>query len=272
MFEFLQYDFMVRALVVGVLIGVVAPTIGTFLVVRRYSLLSDTLAHVSLVGVVLGMLLQLPILLSALAAALFGALTVEKIRLSTKLYSEALLALILSGSLALSTLLFSLSGQNAAVLLGYLFGSIATVSTVDVRLTSVLCVVVLLTVAALYKEFVLIAQDEEYAWSQGLPVELLNGVLMIISALTIVLTISMVGVLLIGALTVIPVVTALQWHRGFRNTLFLSVLFSVGAVVSGIIGSFYLNIPSGAGIVLSSLIVFTATLLLRKFWFLCCRV
>ncbi|GFP26416.1 zinc transport system permease protein, partial [Candidatus Hakubella thermalkaliphila] len=186
------------------IIAVIAPIIGVFLIVRRYSLFADTLAHVSLLGIAVGVLTYTNPILTALAASLIGAVGMERLRARTKIYGESILALFLSGSLAIATVIISLARGFNASLLSFLFGSITTVLTSDLYLIGGLGVVILSTMYLVYKELFFIAFDEEAAKVAGLPVEKLSLLLMILSALTVALSIRIVGVLLIGALTVIP--------------------------------------------------------------------
>ncbi len=259
--EIFQYDFMLRAFGAGLLIAVLAPVIGTFLVVRRYSLLADTLSHVSLVGVATGLLLNFNPVLGAVSAASLAAIGMEKLRERTKILSEAILALFLSGSLALALIILSFStGLNAGIF-SYLFGSIATVTAADIRIMAIAGIIVLTATLSLFKQFFLISHDEEYATVSGLPVKILNLILMLLAAVTVSLSMRIVGVLLVGALMVIPVLTAMQSGKGFTRTLLLAVGYSLLSVAGGLFAAFYLNLPSGAAIVALALLLFGASLL-----------
>lgn len=256
MLEIFQYDFMIRAFAAGIAIGIVAPLIGMFLVVRRYSLLADTLAHVSLAGVAFGLLTNFSPIFSAIALSVGAAIGIEQLRTSRKVFGESVLALFLSGSLALAVVVISLAKGFNANLFGYLFGSISTVSQVDVWVIALLAVVVFLDIVLLYKELFFISFDEEIAAASGLPVRRLNVAMVMLAAITVALSLRIVGVLLIGALMVVPVISAMQYGRGFRTTLFFAVGFSLASVITGLFASYYLNLASGGAIVLVALVIF----------------
>lgn len=264
MIEIFQYDFMVRAFEAGIAVGVVAPLIGMFLVVRRYSLLSDTIAHVSLAGVAMGLLFQFNPIFSAILFSIGASLGIEWLRHSRKIFSESILAIFLSGSLALAVVILSLAKGFNANLFSYLFGSISTVSPSDVLIIFTLAVVVFGSIVLFYKEFFSVSFDEEIAQVSGLPVRRLNFILVTLAAVTVALSIRIVGVLLIGALMVIPVVAAIQYGKSFRTTLFLSVAISLFSVIGGLFSSYYLNIATGGTIVLIALIVFLISVIFTK--------
>lgn len=264
MIEIFQYDFMVRAFEAGIAIGVVAPLIGMFLVVRRYSLMADTLAHVSLAGVAIGLLFKINPIISAVGLSLAASIGIEHLRNSRKIFGESVLALFLSGSLAVAVIILSLAKGFNANLFSYLFGSISTVSPFDLWVTIGLAVTVFLTVCLLYKELFFVSFDTELARANGLPVKRLNLVIVMLAAIAVSLSIRIVGVLLIGALMVIPVIAAMQYGKGFRTTLLLSVFFSLLSVLSGLFISYYLGLASGGTIVVVALAIFLISLLFAK--------
>ncbi len=264
MFEIFQYDFMIRAFQAGIAIGIVAPLIGMFLVVRRYALMADTLAHVSFAGVAVGLLLAINPIFSAIALSVTAAIGIEGLRNSKRVFGESVLALFLSGSLAIAVVILSLAKGFNANLFSYLFGSITTVSPSDVWITVALAVVVFLNVFLLYKELFFVSFDEEVAQASGLPVKRLNLMMIMLAAVAVALSIRIVGVLLIGALMVIPVIAAMQYGRSFRTTLFISVTFSLISVIVGLYSSYYLDIASGGAIVLVALAIFLISIMLTK--------
>jgi zinc transport system permease protein len=255
-FEIFHYSFMVRAFLAGGCIGVIAPVIGTFLVAKRYSLMADSLAHVSLAGVALGLLLGLSPMITAILTAVLAAILVEYLRVRRGVSGEVALALLLSGGLALAIVLIGLGKGFSVDLFSYLFGSITTVQTSDLWTIGILSGVVLTVIFSLYKEFVYISFDEEAAKVSGVPTRALNMILIVLTALTVSISMRVVGVLLIGALMVIPVVTAMQLRQSFLKTIFASVLLSIVAVVGGLFFSYYLNLASGGAIVVFTLILF----------------
>lgn len=262
--DFLQYGFVLRALEAGIIVAIIAPLIGIFLVLRRYSLIADTLSHVSLAGIAVGLLAGLNPILTALGATVVASLGIERLRTSNKVYGESALALFLSGSLALAVVLLSLShGLNANVF-NYLFGSIITVTTNDVYIIALLAIVVVATIGIFYKELVYVTFDEEAAKVSGVPTRLINSILIVLAAFTVSLAIPIVGVLLIAALIVIPVVTALQLKKGFGQTILWAEIISLVSVISGIFISFYLNLATGGTIVLVMLLIFSIVFMYKR--------
>lgn len=264
MLEIFQYNFMIRAFMAGLIIAIIAPIIGIFLIVRRYSLFADTLAHVSLLGIAVGVLTYTNPILTALAASLLGAVGMERLKARTNIYGESILALFLSGSLAIATVLISLARGFNANLLNFLFGSITTVQTNDLYLIGGLGAVILGVIYLVYKELFFISFDEEAAKVAGLPVEKLSLLLMILSAFTVALSIRIVGVLLIGALMIIPGITAMQFKRSFKQTILLAVIISLLSVIVGLFASYYFGLASGGSIVVVAIIFFLSSLSLTK--------
>lgn len=260
MFEIFQHEFMVRALIAGVAVAAVAPVIGMFLVVRRYAYIADTLAHVSFVGVAVSVLVGVHPVIGATLTSLAAALGIEYLRVKKRLAGEAVLSIFLSASLALALVLMSLSRGSSITVTQALFGSITTILPSDVLLILGLTVVVGLVVLFLYKEFFLIAADEELAQAEGLKVSRFTTMLMMLTGITIAIAMRTVGILLIGALMVIPALTAIQFGKGFRVTLFFATIISVVATVVGLVVSYYANIPTGATIVLIAVLLFLGSL------------
>ncbi len=262
--EIFQFEFMQRAFVSGMVIAVIAPGIGMFLVVRRYSLMADTLAHVSLAGVAIGMLTNANPLVAAVISTVIAALGIERLRSTKTIFGESVLALFLSGSLAISAVLLSLARGLNANLLSVLFGSIVTVSHQDVILTVALGIVVILTIFIFYHQLFTVSFDEEVARVNGMNVAFYNSLIVVLAAITVSLAIRVVGVLLIGALMVIPSIAALQWQLSFRKSLLLAMLFSVISVFVGLISSYYFDLASGGTIVLVTIALFLFSLFLNR--------
>ncbi|MGQ0550229.1 MAG: metal ABC transporter permease [Armatimonadota bacterium] len=256
--EMLQYGFMQRALLAGAMIGVIAPVIGVFLVLRRLSLIADALAHVALAGVAGGLLLGSYPLAGALAVSLVGAVGIERLRASGRLFGEAALAIFLSGGLAVAVVLISLARGFTVDLFAYLFGAITVVQPADLWLILILGAVVLGVVTILYKELFAITFDEEAARVQGVAVDALNLLLAALVAITVVLAMRVVGILLTSALIVIPSVTALRLARSFRGAMWVALACSLASVLLGMTASFYLDIAAGGAIVLVALAIFGA--------------
>lgn len=262
--EIFNYGFIWRGLEAGIVVAAVAPLIGIFLVLRRYSLIADTLAHVSLAGVALGLISGLNPIFTAIGVTLISSLGIERLRASRQVYGESALALFLSGSLALAIVLLSWGRGFNTNLFNYLFGSIVTVTAADIYIITTLGVIVALCLIWLYKELVYLSFDEEAARVSGLPTRFLNTLLILLAALTVSLSIPIVGILLISALMVIPVVTALQLKKNFTQTIMWAELISIFSVVAGIFVSFYFNLATGGTIVLITLVIFGLVFLVKS--------
>ncbi len=265
MLDLLQYGFVLRGLAAGIIIAIIAPFIGIFLVLRRYSLIADTLSHVSFAGVAIGFLLGINPIITAIIASVLSSIAIERLRTSKRVYGESALSLFLSGSLALAIVLISAYQGFGANITNYLFGSIVTVRQFDLVLIAAVSVVVITLLIAFYKELVYISFDENAARVSNIPVRLINIVLIVLAALVVALAIPIIGILLISALIVIPVLAALQFRRSFKQTLIIAETVSVFSVLAGIIISFYANISTGGTIVLITLACFTCAFLANSF-------
>lgn len=256
MLDIFQYSFMIRAFIAGIMMAIVAPLIGNFLVVRRFSLIADTLSHIALAGVAIGLILHTQTLVTTTIVTILVAVIIEKLRSNRKIPGDALLAMFLPGGLALSIVLISLSGGLNTNLLSYLFGSITTVTVVDLLVMAVLCLATLGLITFFYKKLLFTAFDETSAKVSGIKTERMNLLLAILTAVTVSLSMRVVGVLLIGALMVIPVVTSMQIAKSFSKNILLSVMSALLSVVGGLFISYYLNLPAGGTIVLLALTQF----------------
>ncbi|MGJ6960689.1 metal ABC transporter permease [Streptosporangium sp. G11] len=266
MIEFLQFDFMQRALIAALLVGLAAPAIGTFMVQRRLALLGDGIGHVALTGVALGFLTGTAPVLTAVVVSILGAVAIELVRARGRTSGDVALALLFYGGIAGGVLLISLApGGSNATLMSYLFGSISSVAVEDVWVIGLLAVAVLGVVTVFGRELYVLCQDEEVAKASGLPVRFLSLLIAVTAALTVVIAMRVVGLLLVSALMVVPVATSQQLTRGFVSTMFLSMLFGMISTVGGLTSSFYVEVPPGAIIVIVALAGFVLALGLGRF-------
>ena len=250
----LALDFMQRALVAALLVGVAAPAVGVFLVQRRLALMGDGIGHIALTGVALGFLLGTAPVLTAVVVATVGAVVIELVRQSGRTSGDVALALMFYGGIAGGVLLIGLSAEGTnANLLAYLFGSLTSVSPQDVAVISVLSAVLLATVLLVGREMFAVCHDEEYARVAGLPVRTLNLLLAVMAAVTVTVAMRVVGLLLVSALMVVPVATAQQLVRGFRATVLVALGVGVLSSVTGVVGSYYADTAPGAMIVVLAL-------------------
>ena len=250
----LSYDFMQRALLAALLVGLAAPAVGVFLVQRRLALMGDGIGHVALTGVALGFLLGTAPVLTAVVVATLGAVVIELLRAQGRTGGDVALALLFYGGIAGGVLLIGLSAEGtSATLLGYLFGSLTTVSPADLAVIGVLSAALLAVLAVLGRELFAVCHDEEYARVAGLPVRTLNLLLAVLAAVTVTVAMRVVGLLLVSALMVVPVATAQQLVRGFRSTVGVALAVGVVSAVAGVCGSFYAKTAPGALIVVVAL-------------------
>ncbi len=262
--EFLDYGFMHRAFAAGAVTALICPAIGVFLVPRRLSLIADTLAHVALAGVALGLFLGISPVLGALVVTLAGAVGMERLRSRGALQGDAALAVFLSGGFALAVVLISLAQGFNADLFAILFGSILTVSPTDVWLITALGALVVATVGTFYKQLLAITLNEDLARTSGVPVGALNLVLTILTALTTVVAMRMVGVLLVSAMIVIPTLTGFALGRSFRKATAIAIGMALLSVVLGLIAAYYFRLAAGGAVVLTALLLFALASLIRR--------
>ncbi|MEV4376505.1 metal ABC transporter permease [Streptosporangium sp. NPDC049644] len=266
MIELLQFDFMRRALIAALLVGLVAPAIGTFMVQRRLALLGDGIGHVALTGVALGFLTGTAPVLTAVLVSVLGAVAIELVRARGRTSGDVALALLFYGGIAGGVLLISLApGGSNATLTSYLFGSISSVPVEDVWVIGLLATAVLGVLVVFGRELYVLCQDEEVARASGLPVRFLSLLIAVTAALTVVIAMRVVGLLLVSALMVVPVATSQQLTRSFTSTMLLSMLFGMISTVGGLTSSFYVEVPPGAVIVIVALTGFVLALGLGRF-------
>lgn len=249
--EILTYSFMQRAFIAGIMVALICPSIGIFIVLRRLSMIGDTLSHVALAGVAAGMLGGVYPVYSALVFSVVAALGVEQLRKTYKDYAELSIAIVLSTGIGLATILISMGNANAAIF-SYLFGSIALVSSKDVLVVVILSIIILVSILLLYRGLFYISFDEEAASLSGVPVKWMNIYFIILIAGTISVAMRIVGILLVSSLMVVPVAASLQIAKSFKAAWFYSVIFGLLSVIIGLTLSFYADLAPGGTIVLSA--------------------
>ncbi|MGI6144738.1 MAG: metal ABC transporter permease [Clostridia bacterium] len=262
--EILQYTFMQKAFVVGLLVGGLCPSIGTFLVLRRLSMVGETLAHTSLAGVLLGILWGISPLPFALLVSILIVFVLEKLRKIFPNYAELSLAIIMSAGLGLAVVLMEFTNASDTSVTGLLFGSIITLSNQDILLIGLLSFLSILVIIRYYREFFYLTFDEEGARLAGIAVERFNYFLLFLTTMVIAIGLRIVGALLISSLMIVPVAASLLLSRGFKQTLLFAVLIGILSVLIGLVTSFYLGLAPGGAIVLSSVIIFLIILLFKK--------
>jgi zinc transport system permease protein len=235
-----------------------------FLVLRRYSLFGDAVAHSSFGGIAAGLLIGIYPMWTAYVVSLVSALVITRIKQKFDISGEASVAILLSSGIAVGLILISLSGGFNVNILSFLFGSILLVSVEDTVLILGLTGVILIIILLLYRELIYSTFNEEQAKVSGVPVEKMNYLIVFIAGITVVTSIQLVGILLISALFVIPNVTAIMYGRSFKQTALLSIAFAVSSVIVGILISYLFDITPSGAIVMLSIAIFAVTISLKS--------
>lgn len=255
--DFLNYAFMQRALLAAVLVGVIAPAIGIYLVQRRQPLMGDGIGHVAMTGVGLGFLLNSSPVWMATLVSVAGSVLMELIRWYGRTRGDIALAMLFYGGMAGGVLFVNLApGGSNANLTSYLFGSLSTVAPADVTAILVLGAAVVAVTLGLRRQLFAVSQDEEFARVTGLPVRALNLLVAVTAAVTVTVAMRVVGLILVSALMVVPVAAAQQLTRSFAATFAIAVALGVTVSIGGTITSFYEDVPPGATIVLLTIAAF----------------
>ena len=262
--DFLHYGFIQRALIAGSFIASLCSTLGAFLVLRRFSLIGDGLAHATFGSVALALLLRMSPLYVSLPIVLLCSLGILRLTEKARIYGDAAIGIVSSLGVATGILLSSLAGGFNVDLFGYLFGSILSISETEVIISTVLSVLVILAITIFYHDLLSITFDEESAKASGINAKRINTIFVLLTAVTVVLSMKVVGIMLISALLIFPAVTALQIASSFKVVMIAASLSSVISVISGIILSFFLDLPTGATIVMMNFMLFIFALIYKK--------
>ena len=262
--EALSYGFVQKALVAGIAVALICSFMGTFLVLRRYSLFGDGIAHVAFGGVSVGLFLGVFPLWTAFIVSIFGGLGLQKLRQSTKISGDAAVAVVLVSGLAIGVILVSSSGGFSVDLFSFLFGSILLISNEDTMMILTISAGIIATLIVMQKQFLHLTFNEEQAKIAGLPVTLLNYAFVILASITVVTSMRLVGILLISALIVIPNIAAMTFGKGFKKTVVISMSISVISVVSGILLSYYYNVAPSGTIVMVAVTILIGVLVARS--------
>lgn len=260
----LEFAFMQRAVVGGLLVAAVCALIGTYVVLRGLAFVGDALSHAAFPGVVIAYLVHANIYLGALLFALITALGIGLVSKRGRMSYDAAIGILFAGAFALGVVLMSTIRGYTVDLFGFLFGNILAISGRDLWLMAALSAIVIATIALCYKELLLVSFDPTVAAAMGYPVQLLNYLLLGLIAVTIVLSIQAVGIILVVALLVTPASTAYLLTGRFFRMMLYSVALAALASVLGLYLSFYLNVASGASIVLVSTCLFFLVLAVRR--------
>jgi zinc transport system permease protein len=263
--EFLMFKFGMRAFIGGLIVAVTCASLGVFIVLRRLSLISDGLGHMAFGGIALGFWTGIYPLYTAVASVIAGALGIHALG-RLRVASDAAIAILFSGGLAIGIVLISLAQSAPADLLSYLFGTILGINDNDVYLAAGLGVIVLAVLYLLWKEWIGITLDPDFARVAGMPVTTLEILFTVLVGLTVVVATRLVGVLLVSSLMIIPAIAALQLRLPFKRTILAALAVAIASVVIGLQLSFSYNIASGGAIVLVTIAFFILTASFARIW------
>lgn len=264
MLEMFEMEFMQRAWLAGLIMAVICPLIGSFLVLRRQSLIGDGLGHIAFAGVAGGALWGYSPVLSAAAATILGALAIERVRVRLSDAADMVLAIFFYSGMGLAVIFTGLNKEGGFNLSSVLFGSLMTVSGKDLMIVALLGLCTIIFVVLFYRPLQYLTFDETSAKVAGLPVERLNLLLALLTALTVALSMRIVGLLLVSAMLVIPVACALQTARSFAGTIMQSMAYGLLSVALGLTVSYYANLAPGGTIVLTGTALFLSSSLLGR--------
>lgn len=253
--EFLSYGFVQRGLVAGSLVAASCALLGVFLVLKRLSLIGDGMSHVCLTGVAAALLLSANPVYVSVPVVAAASLGIMKLTQKFKIYGDAAIGIVSAAGLSVGLLITALAGGFNTDLLGYLFGSILTVSAEEAVLCALLLAAVLAGLFFFYRDLTSACFDEPFARTRGIAVQAVNTVLVMITSVAVVLAFKVVGIFLISSLLIIPPVAALLVSRTFKQVLWLAAVFGVVSVWVGVYFSFVFDLPSGASIILVNLAV-----------------
>ncbi|WP_078577075.1 metal ABC transporter permease [Salipaludibacillus agaradhaerens] len=266
-----QLTFLERGIIAGLIVGFICPIIGAFLLVRRMTIISEGLSHITLTGIAVGIvLMQSPAtnfinpLYTGVLFSLIGSLLVEKLRQIYRHFQELAIPIILSAGIGLSALLISISPSNNTEWFNYLFGSIVTVTLTDLLFIVVTGIVMISIVLLFYKELLSISFDQEFAITSGISVKKMNFLFSILIALVISMSMKVIGILLVGAMVTLPVAVSIQFAKSFRQVVFIGIIVGEISVIGGIIMSIYFNIATGGMIVVTGVIILIISVIIKR--------
>ena len=261
----LSYEFMRRAFLAAIFIAGIAPMLGVFLVIRRQSLMADTLSHVSLAGVALGFFLNLNPTFTTMIVVILAAIVLEYLRSMYRSYSEISIAILMSGGLAIALVLMNLSGGNSATSIqSYLFGSIITITSSQVMFLGILFAVTTILFLLFKKPMYVLTFDEDTAHVDGLPVRWMSMLFNVLTGVAIAVMIPIAGALLISAIMVLPAAISMRLGKSFNTVILISIFVGLLGMISGLTSSFYLDTPPGATITLVFIVLFLVVNLIKR--------
>jgi zinc transport system permease protein len=263
--QFLHYEFIQRAYLAGSFVAVLCAILGLFLVLRKLSLIGDGLSHVSFGAIALGLFLGFYPFYVAIPLVIGASYLILKLTEKARIYGDAAIGIVSAVGIAGGVVLASLSKGFNVDLFSYLFGNILAISDREVYLSVGLSVVILLVIIFLYNDLFSTTFDEQFAKITGIKTERINVALIMLTAITVVLAVKVVGIMLVSAMLILPASTALQIAKGFKAAMIIAAVIAVFSVLAGITISFYADLPAGATVVLVNFLLFVLSFLVKKF-------
>jgi len=265
--EILSYGFIQRALLAGTLIALLCSVLGVFLVLRRLSLIGDGLAHVTFGSTAIALALKFYSAMSLLVSApivMLASLGILKLTEKGRLSGDAAIGLVSALGISVGIILASVGGGYNVDLLSYLFGNILSIRSEEVVIAALLCLGVMLLLTLYYHELFAISFSDELAKVSGIRTSYINAILVLLTALSVVLAMKLVGIMLISSMLIVPAASALQLARGFKVCIVLAALQGCSSVIIGIVVSIMSNLPASASIVMVNLLFFAAACVARR--------
>lgn len=261
--EIFQYAFMQRAFIVGIMLSIIIPCIGVVVVLKRLSMIGDALSHTSLAGIAGGLLIGINPIIGAIFVSIISALSIEYIRKKIPEYAEISIAIIMSVGIGVAGILSGFV-ENSASFDSFLFGSIVAISRFEVYMIIVISVIVLLTFIFLYKELFYVSMDEKAAKLAGIPVNTVNFIFTILTAITVSIAARTIGALIVSSMVVVPVVVGMEIGKSYKQTVIYSIISGVLSMISGLFISYYGELKPGGTIVLSGVLLLFIVILIKK--------
>lgn len=261
--DFFQYGFIKRAVIAGSFVAVTCSLLGVFLVLRRFSMIGDGLSHVTFGSVALGLFLNIYPLYVSIPIVMLSSIGILKLT-KRSLHGDAAIGIVSSIGIASGIILASVAGGFNVDLFSYLFGNILSISDAEAIISIVLSIVVLIVIFLFYHDIVAVTFDEEYAGVLGIKTKRINMIIILLTAITVVLAMKIVGILLVSSLIIFPPVSAFKIARSFRTVLIASIIIALLSIITGIFISFIADMPTGATIVLTNFIFFLSILIYKR--------
>lgn len=255
-----ELSFMQNAFMAGIIVAILCPFIGLFIVLRRNSMIGDTLSHSSFAGVAIGLVIGTNPIITSFLFTSFCAVIIEFLRTYYKKYSELVMSIVLTLSLGIAIILVS-SGKAVAKVDSFLFGSILTVTHFDIAIISIIGAICIIILLIIYNKLIYVTFDENGAKTVGINVKFINYIFTLLVGATISLSIQIMGILVVSSIMVVPVATAMQLKCGFNKTLVFSIIYGLIDVILGLVLSYYLNSAPGGTIALTCVVLLILTLI-----------